>query len=136
DTDDGAEAPEDLDTELIVAQLVRSARPVVYQRIINQVRLIVANDLDEVNAVEDGATDVTGEPASDISAASTTTEPQAAVEDLLDTVLAYHAWTPKSDLKVTQKQIADLLDELEPEGAEELEELEETTVEETTPDES
>lgn len=54
-------------------------------------------------------------------------------------MLAYHAWTPKSELKATQKQIADLLDELEPEGAEELEELEEleeTTVEETTPDES
>lgn len=109
DTDDGAEAPEDLDTELTVAQLVRSARPVVYQRIINQVRLIVANDLDGVNA----ATDVTGEP-------------QAAVEDLLDTVLAYNAWTPKSELKATQKQIADLLDTLEEsDEADELEELEE-----------
>lgn len=130
-----AEAPEGLDVELTAAQLVRSARPVVYQRIINQVRLIVANDLDALDPVV-----VEGTQQSTTSEGGTiTTEPtvddviQEDATGLLDTVLAYHAWTPKSELKATQKQIADLLDELEPEGAEGAEE---PTVEETTPDES
>lgn len=86
------------ETEPTAEQLVRSARPVVYHRVINQARLIVVNDLDEA---------------------------------LLAEVLEFDAWTPKSDLKAKQLEIAGLLAEIEDEP--ELEsELEDDPEAETT----
>lgn len=88
------------ETEPTAEELVRSARPVVYHRMINQARLIVVNELDEA---------------------------------LLAEVLEFDAWTPKSDLKAKQLEIAGLLAEIEdePELENELEEDPEagTTVE-------
>lgn len=64
------------------AEQIRSARLVVYHRVINQARLIVVNELDEA---------------------------------LLTEVIGFDAWTPKSDLKAKQLEIAGLLAEIEDE---------------------
>lgn len=92
------EPTETTETEPTAEQLVRSARPVVYHRVINQARLIVVNELGD---------------------------------DLLAEVLEFDAWTPKSDLKAKQLEIAGLLAEIEDEP--ELEnELEDDPEAETT----